>query len=120
MTPLEERSGYGAEARPANVGDDREAFYAGVHDLDSLIKAEACFRKGALCGVDIYPSASLYRGREAPRRLARLVTQALPRLPAVACAARGRRPSGTRLVTMLNSGTRRTPNGLRCQRTGAS
>ena len=58
MTPLEERSGYGAEARPANVGDDREAFYArSVHDLDSLIKAEACFRKGALCGVDFLPRA---------------------------------------------------------------
>ena len=58
MTPLEERSGYGAEARPANVGDDREAFYArSVHDLDSLIKAEACFRKGALCGVDVLPRA---------------------------------------------------------------
>ena len=54
MTPLEERSGYGAEARPANVGDDREAFYArSARDLDALIKAEACFRKGALCGVDV-------------------------------------------------------------------
>ena len=74
MTPLEERSGYGAEARPANVGDDREAFYArSVRDLDSLIKAEACFRKrrAVWCGCS---SESLYCLSEAPRGLARFVT----------------------------------------------
>ena len=36
------------------MGDDREAFYArNVRDLDALIKAEACFRKGALCSVQV-------------------------------------------------------------------
>ena len=42
------------EARPANVGDDdRGLLRRSVRDLDSLIKAEACFRKGALCGVQV-------------------------------------------------------------------
>ena len=54
MTPREERRGYGTEARPADVGDDREAFYArNVDDLDALIRAEACWRRGALCSVDV-------------------------------------------------------------------
>ena len=41
------------------MGDDREAFYArGVLMIwTHLIKAEACFRKGAICGVDVLPRA---------------------------------------------------------------
>lgn len=50
LTWREERKGVGGASAPANVEDDKEAFYArNVADLDALIRAEACWRGGALC-----------------------------------------------------------------------